>query len=74
MTEILQKYRKNFYGRVIDGPFEGEWIESDDPYFVGHFQRQMIALYTGLDAGIEIDKVIYKWLPSYRAWAWWQRS
>lgn len=73
-NEFTKKYREPFYGRVLDGPFEGEWIESDSPHFVGHFQQPMRALYTGLSAGFEIDRVIYKWLPSYRAWAWWQRS
>jgi hypothetical protein len=74
MTTVLLKRRLPFYGRVIDGPFEGEFIESDDPYFVGHFHMPLFALYTGLPAGVELDRVFYKWLPTYRAWAWWQRS
>ena len=74
MTEVVRKYREPFYGRVIDGPFEGEWIGSDSPYFVGHFQQPTYVLNTGLHAGIEIDRVVYKWIPTYRAWAWWQRS
>lgn len=72
--EFTKKWREPYYGRVLDGPFEGEWIESDSPYFVGHFQLPVSALYTGLSAGFEIDRVIYKWLPTYRAWAWLQRS
>lgn len=75
MTDFFTKPdHKNFAGRVIDGPFEGEWIESDSPYFGGQFSRKTYSLYTGWPAGIEIDRVIYKWLPGYRAWAWWQRS
>lgn len=73
-SEFTKKYREPFYGRVLDGPLEGEWVESDSPHFVGHFQLRVRALYTGWDAGVVIDHVIYKWLPSYRAWAWWQRS
>lgn len=72
VSEFVKKYREPFYGRVLDGPFEGEWIESDSPHFVGHFQKRVYALYTGLDAEIEINRVLYKWLPSYRAWAWLQ--
>lgn len=73
MTEVMQKHHDEpFYGRVLDGPLEGEWIGSDSPHFVGHYRRPVLALYTGWPAGIEIDRVIYKWLPSYRAWAWWQ--
>lgn len=71
-SQFTKKYREPFYGRVIDGPFEGEMIESDSPHFVGHYQHRLCALYTGLDAGFEITHVIYKWLPTYRAWAWWQ--
>lgn len=71
-SQFTKKHHGPFYGRVIDGPFEGEWIESETSHFVGHFQQQVRALYTGLDAGVEITHVIYKWLPTYRAWVWWQ--
>jgi hypothetical protein len=72
-SEHMKRIRDEpYYGRVIDGPFEGEWIGSDTPHFVGHFQQQLYALYTGWDAGIEVSHVIYRWLPGYRAWAWWQ--
>lgn len=74
MDDFTLKYRKPFYGRVLDGPFEGEWIEHDTPHFAGRYQRPNYALYTGSFAGFEIDQVIYKWLPSYRAWAWLQRG
>jgi hypothetical protein len=67
---LTRPKRKYFAGRVIDGPFEGEWIECDDAYFVGQFSQPVHALYTGLPAGMEIDRVLYKWLPSYRAWVW----
>ncbi len=66
--------REPYHGRVIDGPFEGEVIGSDVPYFVGRYSQRLYALYTGWDAGVEVCQVVYKWLPSYRAWAWWQKS
>lgn len=72
--EFRKPVRKMFSGRVLDGPFEGEFIEHDSPYFAGHYTRPISALYTGLSAGFEIDHAVYKWLPSYRAWAWWQKS
>jgi len=72
-NEFTKKYREPYYGRVLDGPFEGEWIENDSPHFVGHYQHRTIALYTGSFSGVEVNYVIYKWLPTYRAWAWWQR-
>ncbi len=73
--DFTKKYRLPYYGRVLDGPFEGEWIESDSPHFVGHFHRRIAFSYSpSAEASFEIDCVIYKWLPSYRAWAWWQRS
>jgi hypothetical protein len=67
---------KLFCGRVIDGPFEGDWIENDSPYCEGQFCRRLpdAPAYSGdlPRASIEIDRVIYKWLSSYRAWAWMQ--
>lgn len=72
--EFVRKHRPPYSGRVIDGPFEGEWIESETPHFVGHFQQPISALYTGLSAGFEIDRAFYRWLSSYRAWVWMQPS
>lgn len=74
-SEFMREYRGPYYGRVIDGPFEGQYIESDSPHFVGHFQQPTVALWT-VEASVvvEIDRVVYKWLHTYRAWAWWQRS
>lgn len=70
--EFVRKCRPPYSGRVIDGPFEGEWIESETPHFVGHFHQPISALYTGLPAGFEIDRALYRWLSSYRAWVWLQ--
>ena len=71
--DVLSKPEHKYYaGRVIDGPFEGEWIESDDGYFVGQYTQRVYALYTGWPAGMEVNRALYKWLPSYRAWAWLQ--
>jgi len=71
---VMLKRRANYYGRVLDGPLEGEMVGAFDPYFVGDFSRPVTALYTGLPAGDEIGRAYYKWLPSYRAWAWWQKG
>jgi hypothetical protein len=65
-----------FCGRVLDGPFEGDWIEEDEPYFVGHLQQQLGAV-TSYGADIppvefEIDRAYYQWLHGYGAWAWMQ--
>lgn len=77
VTEVMQTHRDEpYYGRVIDGPFEGAWIGSDSPHFVGHFKRRIdgYSIESNIipSCGFEIDRVIYKWLPTYRAWAWWQ--
>lgn len=74
MELFTRSHRKHFAGRVIDGPFEGDWIECDDSYFVGQVTQPVYALYTGWPTGAEVNRVIYKWLPSYRAWAWLQPS
>lgn len=71
-SQFTKEYRGPFYGRVIDGPFEGEWIESDSPHFVCHFQRRLTGYSIETNVGVDITHVIYKWLPTYRAWAWWQ--
>jgi hypothetical protein len=65
--------RKEFSGRVLDGPFEGDWIEEDSPYFEGTYTRATpVQQYSAMlaNVAVEIDRVFYKWLPSYRAWAW----
>lgn len=75
MTEMIPRpKRKYFAGRVIDGPLEGEFIECDDPYFIGSFVRPPVAFYTGLHARAEFDnRILYRWLSSYRAWVWCQK-
>lgn len=76
MTPIFRMSSKQrFYGRVIDGPFEGQSIENDEPFFEAIFVSRIpgVAAYTGHEipsASIQTDRVLYKWLHGYRAWAW----
>jgi hypothetical protein len=73
-------YRKPFSGRCLDGPFEGEWIEEDQMFFYGAYQRPMSPVIAPYDpaalasASLELPIVLYTWLRSYRAWAWVQPS
>jgi hypothetical protein len=64
---------KHFYsGRVIDGPFEGHWVEEDEPFFQGTFTRRLevVSGEVPSQASIEVDRCHYRWLLGYRAWAW----
>ena len=71
MTDLFYRpHHKPFSGRVIDGPFEGEWIESESPFFMGEYQEPLFALYTGWPAGLQLNRALYKWIMGYRAWAW----
>lgn len=66
------KHRKKLYcGRVIDGPFEGDWIEEDAPYFLGQVVEPTRSYSYSLPSnGAEVKQYIYKWTSSYRAWVW----
>jgi hypothetical protein len=63
--------RKHYSGRVLDGPFEGDWIAEDVPYFQGAYQQsvQPVQQYDPMHE-IEAPIVYYKWLHGYGAWAW----
>lgn len=68
-------HRKAYAGRVLDGPFEGDWIEGDEPYFQGTFTRRLrpVTTYGGeqlASAEACLDQCYYRWLDGYRAWAW----
>lgn len=69
-----QCHRKYFAGRVLDGPHEGDWVEQDEAYFEAYYQRPLAAVVAYSadlpSASFEIDRVFYKWLHGYRAWAW----
>lgn len=67
---------KSFYaGRVIDGPFEGDWIESDELFIMKYIGPPPVtaAPWEGNAKTLFIDRVYYKFLRSYRAWAWVQQ-
>jgi hypothetical protein len=76
VMEFSRKYRKPYYGRVLDGPFEGEWIEHDSPAFIGHFVQPLGPVppinEQFANAAFEVDRAYYRWLSSYRAWVWMQ--
>lgn len=67
-------HKKEYAGRVLDGPFEGDWIEEDEPYFQGTFTRRIgpVMAYSAelASAGMCVDRCCYLWLHGYRAWAW----
>jgi hypothetical protein len=74
MSGHIKQSRSNWFcGPVIDGPFAGDWIDHDSPFYEGYFQQQLthVASYgTALPSAVEIDRCFYKWLHGYRAWAW----
>jgi len=69
-----QHQRKQFAGRVLDGPYEGDWVEEDVSYFEAYHKRPLVGVYAYDDelasATFEVDRVFYKWLHGYGAWAW----
>lgn len=72
MEYISKKSTKLFAGRVIDGPLEGEWIESDDAHFYGYLNP---TVFVTPNQPMECDHLmltVYVWLNGYRAWAWMQ--
>jgi hypothetical protein len=65
---------KYYVGRVIDGPLEGRWVESDEPWFQSLY-KSPVPLEVWENKSIPtlggfIHYVYYRWMPSYRAWAW----
>lgn len=75
MTHYKPQRTKMFCGRCLDGPLEGDWIEEDSLWFDCMIQQRIGPVSYGPDNGlssIEIDRVFYAFLRSYRAWVWMQ--
>jgi hypothetical protein len=70
-NHIKQSRSNWFCGPVIDGPYAGDWIDHNSPFFQTYaLERYVIPQTYGLHtAAIEIDQVFYKWLSGYGAWA-----
>lgn len=62
-----------FSGPVIDGPFAGDWISYDAPFYEALFLHHRIGVFSYSDlspnSGIEVDRAFYKWIHGYGAWA-----
>jgi hypothetical protein len=61
---------KYFAGRIIDGPCEGEWHESDNAYFQVWRRPSIPLTLEQMDDPVHMEFYTYKWLHGYRAWAW----
>ena len=73
-NHIRQQRNCYFSGPVLDGPFEGDWMDADGEYNEVYWQRNLIPAvysYTGdlPSASFELERALYKWLHGYRAWA-----
>lgn len=65
--------QEQFAGRVLDGPHEGDWVEQESPWFEAYHAQpvRVVASFDELPStSYELDRVLYKWLHGYRAWAW----
>lgn len=74
MSGHIKQSRSNWFcGPVIDGPFAGDWIDHDSLIFQAYAMERFVtpdSYGTSLpSAGIEIDRVFYKFLQGYGAWA-----
>jgi hypothetical protein len=64
---------KPYCGRVLDGPFEGEWVEEETQFFLGQYVLPSSSISYGPgtpSSSVEVHQFVYKWLSSYRAWVW----
>lgn len=76
-SQRFQRTRALYAGRVYDGPFEGDHIEGDEPYYVGMFTRAIIPTPIGdpmPHSTVYADRVFYRWSRDIRAWVWIQKS
>lgn len=63
-----------FYGPVIDGPFAGDWISSDSPFFTACFISPRINAARISDpmmpnVAADLDRAAYRWIHGYGSWA-----
>lgn len=73
---MSDKPRQNmFSGPVIDGPFEGAWIDCEVSYYSAPamiFKRLTTEERLQRFSPMQVRVFTYIWLNSYRAWAWHQ--
>lgn len=76
MIHDKQSRQGIYSGPVIDGPFEGDWISNDVELVQVMAPVRNAAVYGVHDgrSSYRIEHVYYKWIRSYRAWAWWQHA
>jgi hypothetical protein len=67
-----------YAGRILDGPHAGDWLESYSHHEILIWKDNFIPVrpfpvrpfYELFPSVIEVHQIYYRWLPSYRAWAW----